>query len=51
MNYKKPKRIFEDSGTVVPEMSYHIELENVVFLQHRLLNLPGLNSMILRHSR
>ncbi|MCD4777487.1 MAG: AAA-like domain-containing protein, partial [Desulfobacterales bacterium] len=30
MNYRKPERIFEDSGTVDPEMSYHIELENVV---------------------
>ncbi len=30
MNYKKPERIFEDSGTVDPKMSYHIELENVV---------------------
>ena len=30
MNYKKPKRIFEDSGTVDPKMSYHVELENVV---------------------
>ena len=30
MQYKKPKRIFEDSGTVDPKMSYHVELENVV---------------------
>jgi len=30
MNYKKPERIFEDSGTVDPKISYHIELENVV---------------------
>jgi len=30
MNYKKPERIFEDSGTVDPKMSYHIELENAV---------------------
>ena len=30
MNYRKPKRIFEDSGTVDPKMSYHVELENVV---------------------
>jgi hypothetical protein len=30
MNYKKPERIFEDSGTVDPEISYHIKLENVV---------------------
>jgi len=29
MNYKKPKRMFEDSGTVDPRMSYHVELENV----------------------
>jgi len=29
MNYRKPERIFEDSGTVDPKMSYHIELENV----------------------
>ena len=29
MNYKKPKRMFEDAGTVDPKMSYHIELENV----------------------
>ena len=29
MNYKKPKRMFEDSGTVDPKMSYHVELENV----------------------
>jgi hypothetical protein len=30
MNYRKPKRIFEDSGTVDPRMSYHVELKNVV---------------------
>ena len=30
MNYKKPKRMFEDSGVVDPHMSYHISLENVV---------------------
>ena len=29
MNYKKSKRMFEDSGTVDPKMSYHVELENV----------------------
>ena len=29
MNYKKPKRIFEDAGVVDPKMSYHIELNNV----------------------
>ncbi|MEA1900484.1 MAG: AAA-like domain-containing protein [Thermodesulfobacteriota bacterium] len=29
MNYQKPKRMFEDSGTVDPRMSYHVELENV----------------------
>ena len=36
MNYKKPKRIFEDSGTVDPKMSYHVELENVVNTKNRL---------------
>ena len=30
MDYIKPKRIFEDSGTVDPRMSYHVELKNVV---------------------
>ncbi len=30
MNYKKPKRMFEDSGVVDPHMSYHVSLENVV---------------------
>ncbi|MBT9439989.1 MAG: AAA family ATPase [Desulfobacterales bacterium] len=30
MEYRKPKRIFEDSGTVDPKMSYHVELKNVV---------------------
>jgi len=30
MTYRKPKRIFEDSGTVDPLRSYHVELENVV---------------------
>ena len=30
MDYRKPKRIFEDSGTVDPVMSYHVELKNVV---------------------
>ncbi len=29
-NYRKPKRIFEDSGTVDPLSSYHVKLENVV---------------------
>ena len=29
MKYKKPKRMFEDAGTVDPKMSYHIELKNV----------------------
>ena len=29
MNYRKPKRMFEDAGTVDPKMSYHINLENV----------------------
>ncbi len=35
MNYKKPKRIFEDSGAVDPRMSYHVELENVVNTKHQ----------------
>ncbi|NVM23920.1 MAG: AAA-like domain-containing protein [Desulfobacterales bacterium] len=30
MDYGKPKRIFEDSGTVDPIRSYHVQLENVV---------------------
>jgi len=30
MDYRKPKRIFEDSGTVDPIRSYHVQLENVV---------------------
>jgi hypothetical protein len=30
MNYRKPVRIFEDSGTVNPEESYYVSLENVV---------------------
>ena len=30
MAYRKPKRVFEDSGAVDPGMSYHVELENVV---------------------
>ncbi len=30
MIYRKPKRTFEDSGTVDPIRSYHVELENVV---------------------
>jgi hypothetical protein len=29
MNYRKPKRIFEDSGTVNPEEAYYVPLENV----------------------
>lgn len=29
MIYKKPKRIFEDSGTVNPEESYYVPLDNV----------------------
>jgi len=29
MNYKKSKRMFEDSGVVDSKMSYHVELENV----------------------
>ncbi|UCH93160.1 MAG: ATP-binding protein, partial [Candidatus Aminicenantes bacterium] len=28
--YRKPKRVFEKSGVVVPEMSYYVLLENVV---------------------
>jgi hypothetical protein len=28
--YRKPKRIFEKSGSVNPELSYHVPLENVV---------------------
>jgi hypothetical protein len=35
MNYKKPKRMFEDSGVVDPKMSYHVELENVVNTKHQ----------------
>ncbi|MEA3386518.1 MAG: AAA-like domain-containing protein [Thermodesulfobacteriota bacterium] len=35
MNYKKPKRMFEDSGVVDPRMSYHVELENVVNTKHQ----------------
>ena len=27
--YSKPKRFFEDSGTVDPSVSYHVDLENV----------------------
>ncbi|KPA16695.1 hypothetical protein MHK_003087, partial [Candidatus Magnetomorum sp. HK-1] len=30
MKYISPKRIFEDSGYVDPEKSYHVNLENVV---------------------
>jgi hypothetical protein len=30
MDYRKPKRIFEDSGIVDPGRSYHVELKNVV---------------------
>jgi len=30
MQYKKPKRIFEDSGVVNPEDAYHVLLDNVV---------------------
>ncbi len=29
MTYRKPKRFFEDSGTVNPEESYYVPLENV----------------------
>jgi len=28
--YRKPKRVFEKSGVVVPEMSFYVPLENVV---------------------
>jgi len=35
MNYKKPKRMFEDSGVVDPRKSYHVELENVVNTKHQ----------------
>jgi hypothetical protein len=28
--YQKPKRFFEKSGTVDPETSYYVPLENVV---------------------
>ncbi len=30
MTYRKPKRIFEDSGSVNPERSYYVPLDNVV---------------------
>ena len=30
MNYKKPKRMFEDAGLVDPRSAYHVELEGVV---------------------
>jgi len=30
MNYQPPKRIFEDTGYVDPENSYHVHIENVV---------------------
>jgi len=30
MNYQPPKRIFEDTGYVDPEQSYHVHIENVV---------------------
>jgi ABC-type cobalamin/Fe3+-siderophores transport system ATPase subunit len=29
MNYRKPKRIFEDSGNVNPEEAYYVKLDNV----------------------
>jgi len=29
MIYQKPKRIFEDSGTVIPEEAYYVPLDNV----------------------
>lgn len=28
--YLRPKRFFEDSGTVYPDASYYVQLENVV---------------------
>ncbi len=28
-DYKEPKRIFEDTGTVDPDIAYHVELQNV----------------------
>jgi len=30
MQYKKSKRIFEDSGVVIPENAYHVSLDNVL---------------------
>jgi len=30
MEFKKPKRIFEDSGIVDPASAYHTEMEDVV---------------------
>ena len=30
MEFKKPKRIFEDSGIVDPASAYHVEMEDVV---------------------
>ena len=30
MEFKKPKRIFEDSGIVDPASAYHIEMKDVV---------------------
>jgi hypothetical protein len=30
MAYRKPKRMFEKSGTVDPASSYYVPLENVV---------------------
>jgi len=30
MDYVPPKRIFEDTGYVDPEQSYHVHIENVV---------------------
>jgi predicted AAA+ superfamily ATPase len=30
MNYKKPKRMFEDAGLVDPRSAYHVDLERVV---------------------
>ncbi len=35
MNYRKPTRTFENSGTVDPRMSYHVEIENVVSTKHQ----------------
>ncbi|HLP46664.1 MAG TPA: hypothetical protein VK186_06900 [Candidatus Deferrimicrobium sp.] len=33
--YRKPVRIFENSGTVIPEDSYYVRLENVTNSQEQ----------------